>query len=139
MVAGCTLALGKRFPNMAKQLDLSSADLLDFGDVVRVPHAQIADGLTAYFVPIVTLVAILTWLWMSLCLSAKYRYMADESGQSAYSPPLAVMQKPISDATSYTGMDATSHQDECRISKPEAPACMCMSFAEPEGTSKQPL
>ncbi|KAK0629218.1 E1-E2 ATPase-domain-containing protein [Bombardia bombarda] len=42
------------------------------GQTKRAPIEQIADMLTTYFVPIVTLIAILTWLvWLSLGLSGR--------------------------------------------------------------------
>ncbi|KAM7183591.1 putative copper-transporting atpase 1 [Naviculisporaceae sp. PSN 640] len=47
-------------------------DVVREGQTKRAPMEQIADLLTTYFVPIVTLVAILTWLiWLSLGLTGR--------------------------------------------------------------------
>ncbi|EWZ78565.1 Cu2+-exporting ATPase [Fusarium oxysporum f. sp. radicis-lycopersici 26381] len=45
-------------------------DVVREGQTKRAPMEQIADVMTAYFVPVITLIAILTWVvWMSLGLS----------------------------------------------------------------------
>jgi len=47
-------------------------DVVREGQTKRAPMERIADKLTAYFVPTITLIAILTWLiWMSLGLSGR--------------------------------------------------------------------
>lgn len=47
-------------------------DIVREGQTKRAPMEQIADVMTAYFVPVITLIAILTWVvWMSLGLSGR--------------------------------------------------------------------
>ena len=47
-------------------------DVVREGQTKRAPIEQIADVMTSYFVPVITLIAILTWvIWMSLGLSGR--------------------------------------------------------------------
>lgn len=58
------------------------------GQAKRAPMEQIADLLTSYFVPVVTLVAIITWaVWMALCFT--HQVSSDELNSSGGSTSFA--------------------------------------------------
>ncbi|KAK2049882.1 heavy metal translocating P-type ATPase [Colletotrichum somersetense] len=63
------------------------------GQTKRAPMERVADVLTAYFVPIITLIAVLTWLtWMILGYAGVVpgRYLDSESGWAAFALQFAI-------------------------------------------------
>ncbi|KIX09223.1 uncharacterized protein Z518_00302 [Rhinocladiella mackenziei CBS 650.93] len=69
--------VNKGAPVLIKVTGVAGTSMLDQiinvireGQTMRAPMEQIADVMTSYFVPVITLIAVLTWLiWMSLGLS----------------------------------------------------------------------
>lgn len=63
------------------------------GQTKRAPVEQIADLLTSYFVPVITLIAIITWaVWMGLSLSGKVKgdAVTSSGGQVAFAFQFAI-------------------------------------------------
>ncbi|CCF35338.1 heavy metal translocating P-type ATPase [Colletotrichum higginsianum] len=63
------------------------------GQTKRAPMERVADVLTAYFVPIITLIAVVTWLtWMILGYTGAIpgRYLDSESGWMAFALQFAI-------------------------------------------------
>ncbi|KAK1972045.1 heavy metal translocating P-type ATPase [Colletotrichum sublineola] len=63
------------------------------GQTKRAPMERVADVLTAYFVPVITLIAVITWLtWMILGFAGVVpgRYLDSESGWAAFALQFAI-------------------------------------------------
>ena len=74
------------------------------GATKRAPIGRVTDFLTGYFVPFITLIAILTWVWLSLGLSGSFSHHYldnDIGGWSMYPYILHSI-----DVFHYTGTDA---------------------------------
>ncbi|GKT86298.1 LOW QUALITY PROTEIN: copper-transporting ATPase [Colletotrichum tofieldiae] len=66
---------------------------LSFAKTKRAPMERVADVLTAYFVPIITLIAVVTWLtWMILGYAGAVpgQYLDSESGWAAFALQFAI-------------------------------------------------